>query len=140
MFSLPSFKQDAAIVKEYTGATLTREQFNSYKKDLSLTQKFGSRKLIHREYYGFGIPMQLSTVDVMSDVLRTLTDAGVTFNIEQNGANELLFNKLRDAARICLSIDNWPRISAPYKESPRLIEAVRQIRTEMKLTPLEAVL
>ena len=99
----------------------------------------GNDDAIHRRYFRMSIPRGFSVMDVRNTILEYLSNVGVVFDIE-DGNNPVLFGKLKDDCQLCLTTANWPRVRAPYSGSPALIEAVKEIRSTLKLPYMDCVM
>lgn len=124
------YSNDAALVRKWTGAELTREQFNSYnaKGGFTLRGAMGSDRKIHNDYFGFGATMEHSSASVANQVLYVLNAHGVVFDIDTPGKNDGLFSKLEKMTRSSIAQDRWPSVAEPYRQSPRLIATVTEQR------------
>ena len=134
LFAAIKFRRDANLVEAYTGATLTREQFDAYSGGGTLRKKLGSDRDIYREYYGYGTPSEISQADVRFFILDTLQESGVVFDLGLESNPTPLFEKMMSGINASLANNRRPSVPNPYKSDPRLVEPVRNLRKARHLS------
>tara|TARA_R110001592_G_scaffold3525_17_gene20008 strand:+ start:1802 stop:2347 length:546 start_codon:yes stop_codon:yes gene_type:complete len=122
------FAQDRKLVRKFAGGSITREDYEGYKKNGTVDDYFGHVLYSnpHKSFYGltpsFGYNEAQKLRDYMlaTDVLSFLKDGGVTFDLDDPKNKRTLSILTEGVTAYNIQREHPPPLMEPYCDHPSL--------------------
>ena len=130
------FAQDKVLVKNFTGADLTRSEYETYLNIGTVDEHFGHiRKANNKGFFGlshrfkFEDARDLRDYTLATEVLSFMREGGVTLDLDEP-KNKGTFDILSTGVQVyALKHDSAPNLMEPYCDHPHIKDLLDEIRT-----------
>ncbi len=79
LFTNLEFHADQKLAQEYCSIALSRETFDRYSSQFTLSKFMGGPTQIEKKYHGLGIPRSVGDAEICADILYKLETANIVF-------------------------------------------------------------
>jgi len=129
------FAQDRALVKQFTGGEITREDYETYSKNGTVEDIFGH--IVHanpqQRYYGFTVSYGYEQAKAVrnfmlaSDVLSFMMEANVSLDLDdpKNARTKEIY--LEGIQSYAMKNNKAPRVQEPYCNHPEIAAAIEGV-------------
>lgn len=131
------FAQDKALVKELTGARISRNDYDKYKDDGTVHEYFGHiNKANNKGFFGLTINFKYEDAQrvrdymLATDILSLLKDSDVIIDLDEPKNKDTREILLLGVQAYALKYDHPPNLMEPYCNHPQIKGLIQDLRGE----------